>query len=232
MLDNSVMLTTNKLTKILSGVAVLGIATAIAAPAQAASINPFDLFEGAASQFVTNGSLLGSFDSLSFDFLDETGSTGSPDGTLIVELGSTGFFDTYQTGSAVDCDQTNPNCFILDTTGASILAGLPSFLGYNGALADQWVLDLGDVTIAGDVNNGSTREIDLDFTGTFRNLTTSQSIGAEGDLTFEFFLTGPNAGSGNFQIEAQATGVPEPGTILGLLAVGGLGMVSRFKKQK
>jgi hypothetical protein len=26
--------------------------------------------------------------------------------------------------------------------------------------------------------------------------------------------------------------VPEPGTILGLLAVGGLGMVSRFKKQK
>ena len=28
------------------------------------------------------------------------------------------------------------------------------------------------------------------------------------------------------------TKVPEPGTILGLLAVGGLGMVSRFKKQK
>jgi hypothetical protein len=26
--------------------------------------------------------------------------------------------------------------------------------------------------------------------------------------------------------------VPEPGTILGLLAVGGLGLVSRFKKQK
>lgn len=31
------------------------------------------------------------------------------------------------------------------------------------------------------------------------------------------------------QVEAK---VPEPGTILGLLAVGGLGMVSRFKKQK
>ncbi|CCI32492.1 hypothetical protein MICAI_2600010 [Microcystis sp. T1-4] len=26
--------------------------------------------------------------------------------------------------------------------------------------------------------------------------------------------------------------VPEPGTILGLLAVGGLGLVSRFNKQK
>ncbi|MFN6235740.1 PEP-CTERM sorting domain-containing protein [Microcystis sp.] len=26
--------------------------------------------------------------------------------------------------------------------------------------------------------------------------------------------------------------MPEPGTILGLLGVGGLGMVSRFKKQK
>ncbi|MBC1193750.1 PEP-CTERM sorting domain-containing protein [Microcystis aeruginosa BLCCF158] len=30
----------------------------------------------------------------------------------------------------------------------------------------------------------------------------------------------------------QRPHVPEPGTILGLLAVGGLGLVSRFKKQK
>jgi hypothetical protein len=30
----------------------------------------------------------------------------------------------------------------------------------------------------------------------------------------------------------QGTKVPEPGTILGLLAVGGLGLVSRFGKQK
>ena len=30
----------------------------------------------------------------------------------------------------------------------------------------------------------------------------------------------------------QSVPVPEPGTILGLLAVGGLGLVSRFKKQK
>jgi len=32
--------------------------------------------------------------------------------------------------------------------------------------------------------------------------------------------------------EFSQTTVPEPGTILGLLAVGGLGLVSRFKKQK
>ena len=32
--------------------------------------------------------------------------------------------------------------------------------------------------------------------------------------------------------ETDTPSVPEPGTILGLLAVGGLGMVSRFKKQK
>ena len=37
--------------------------------------------------------------------------------------------------------------------------------------------------------------------------------------------------SNNFR-EAPHPRVPEPGTILGLLAVGGLGMVSRFKKQK
>ena len=35
--------------------------------------------------------------------------------------------------------------------------------------------------------------------------------------------------SNNFR---EAPHIPEPGTILGLLAVGGLGMVSRFKKQK
>ena len=35
--------------------------------------------------------------------------------------------------------------------------------------------------------------------------------------------------SNNFR---EAPHVPEPGTILGLLAVGGLGLVSRFKKQK
>ncbi|MCZ8099595.1 MAG: PEP-CTERM sorting domain-containing protein [Burkholderiales bacterium] len=43
----------------------------------------------------------------------------------------------------------------------------------------------------------------------------------------------PNEGlsvlSNNFR---EAPHVPEPGTILGLLAVGGLGLVSRFKKQK
>lgn len=45
----------------------------------------------------------------------------------------------------------------------------------------------------------------------------------------------PNPGGGlmsssnKFQ---QGTKVPEPGTILGLLTVGGLGLVSRFKKQK
>ena len=43
----------------------------------------------------------------------------------------------------------------------------------------------------------------------------------------------PGAGlmssSNKFQ---QGTKVPEPGTILGLLTVGGLGLVSRFKKQK
>jgi hypothetical protein len=40
---------------------------------------------------------------------------------------------------------------------------------------------------------------------------------------------GLSALSNNFR---EAPHVPEPGTILGLLAVGGLGLVSRFKKQK
>ncbi len=41
-----------------------------------------------------------------------------------------------------------------------------------------------------------------------------------------------NEGLFDFQNSFRQETVPEPGTILGLLAVGGLGMVSRFKKQK
>ena len=46
---------------------------------------------------------------------------------------------------------------------------------------------------------------------------------------------GPTEGLIDFQNsfrQAYIPNVPEPGTILGLLAVGGLGLVSRFKKQK
>jgi hypothetical protein len=42
----------------------------------------------------------------------------------------------------------------------------------------------------------------------------------------------PNEGLFDLQNSFHQTTVPEPGTILGLLAVGGLGLVSRFKKQK
>jgi hypothetical protein len=42
---------------------------------------------------------------------------------------------------------------------------------------------------------------------------------------------GPTEGLFQFQNSFHQS-VPEPGTILGLLAVGGLGLVSRFKKQK
>ncbi|MBE8993165.1 PEP-CTERM sorting domain-containing protein [Microcystis aeruginosa] len=41
-----------------------------------------------------------------------------------------------------------------------------------------------------------------------------------------------NPGEGLFSLNNAYKQTPEPGTILGLLAVGGLGMVSRFKKQK
>ena len=41
-----------------------------------------------------------------------------------------------------------------------------------------------------------------------------------------------NEGLFDFQNSCRQETVPEPGTILGLLAVGGLGLVSRFKKQK
>jgi hypothetical protein len=53
-------------------------------------------------------------------------------------------------------------------------------------------------------------------------------------LTVTNTLSNPNASTqGLFQLQNSFhQSVPEPGTILGLLAVGGLGLVSRFKKQK
>ena len=53
-------------------------------------------------------------------------------------------------------------------------------------------------------------------------------------LTVTNTLSNPNApNEGLFQLQNSFhQSVPEPGTILGLLAVGGLGLVSRFKKQK
>ena len=53
-------------------------------------------------------------------------------------------------------------------------------------------------------------------------------------LTVTNTLANPNSPTeGLFQLQNSFhQSVPEPGTILGLLAVGGLGLVSRFKKQK
>ena len=63
-----------------------------------------------------------------------------------------------------------------------------------------------------------------------------QPISPQLSLTVTDTISNPNGPgeqlstiSNNFQ---RAPHVPEPGTILGLLAVGGLGLVSRFKKQK
>jgi len=55
-------------------------------------------------------------------------------------------------------------------------------------------------------------------------LTNSKDIALVGGLG--------QAAMSDFRQSVHQTKVPEPGTILGLLAVGGLGMVSRFKKQK
>ncbi|MCA2721525.1 MAG: PEP-CTERM sorting domain-containing protein [Microcystis sp. M048S1] len=60
-------------------------------------------------------------------------------------------------------------------------------------------------------------------------------IPAQTLLTVTNTLVNTNPGTeGLFDIQNSfhQTTVPEPGTILGLLAVGGLGLVSRFKKQK
>lgn len=96
--------------------------------------------------------------------------------------------------------------------------------------------------------------LDSDVTATYNNVTkfvqepniTLTSTNGSADPLFGFYPIAPtqlltvtdtitaNPGEGLFSLNNayKQTTVPEPGTILGLLTVGGLGLVSRLKKQK
>jgi hypothetical protein len=74
----------------------------------------------------------------------------------------------------------------------------------------------------------------ISVNGSADPLTGFEPIAPKKLLTVTNTLSNPNApNQGLFQLQNSFhQSVPEPGTILGLLAVGGLGLVSRFKKQK
>ncbi|GCA79692.1 PEP-CTERM sorting domain-containing protein [Microcystis aeruginosa] len=250
-LDNSVMMTTNKLIKILSGVATLGIATAMATPAQASTftvpLDPPDINgfkNGFVNAIITSGGLL--INSMPYDS---------------VELGDQLFSDFSFGGDVGVGDELR---FILDQDVWTVNFSEKTSRGVaNGKLeynvkivaisTPPLVFDtIGfDTDISGPPGNknyvatkqvftlGGTPLITLTSTNGSDDSGSILSFNASPIKVVDTFTSGDN-GKSRLQSSTNdftqdldpPSSIPEPGTILGLLTVGGLGLVSRFKKQK
>jgi hypothetical protein len=246
------MMTTNKLTKILSGVATLGIATAIAAPAQAANftvplvLNPI------------SGELEGTVDA---DLVDIAG-TGYGLSILGMDYHSVTLGDkVFSDFSVVPGVAAGDNLKFLLNSGVWTVQYLPEGMGRDqgqlhyqvaiSALAPTMYFE--NVSFDTDVSGmagtyTATKEIkDLDGVSLLTLVSIdgsedTQSIESAMVRTIKVIDTYGVVSDGGMSLLQSSTNdftqvphnskVPEPGTILGLLAVGGLGLVSRFNKQK
>ena len=221
------MMTTNKLTKILSGVAVLGIASAIAAPAQAGTlgwsngtsdffgdVNPgagdtFSVtFSGAGQAFVStaNGEFVPPF-----TFTDNTIANPPYTTNLTPAVGNFEFVTAFNANSG-EYKLTNDLAFAF-SNGATVTWEAGTIFEYLFDEPGSVEFQLGD---------------DPDNVPLVTGIQPYDYVLPTDVL--QFGDEGLSDG-GVYDAEVQVS-VPEPGTILGLLAVGGLGLVSRFKKQK
>ncbi len=250
------MMTTNKLTKILCGAATLAIATAMAAPAQAIHFTVELDTNGngfASSEIAQVDETVGvNIDSVFYDsvilgdksfynfrisgdvsigdelrfilnngvwtvnFSEET-SLGVNNGTLQYEVDISDpklVFDIVAFDTNISGPPGNEN--YLATRGISKLDNTPliTLTSTNGSQ------DFGSILSS---NANTIKVID-----TYTSLDNSSSL-----LQFSTNnLTQAQDPPVTEDQDPPPTEIPEPGTILGLLAVGGLGLVSRFKKQK
>ena len=242
------MMTTNKLTKILCGAATLAIATAMAAPAQAIHFTV---------ELDTNGN---GFVSSEIAQVDET--VGVKIDSVFYDsviLGDKSFYNFSISGDVSIGDELR---FILNNGVWTVNFSEETSLGVNNGtlqyevdISDpKLVFDMVafDTNISGPPGNENylaTRGISkLDNTPliTLTSTNGSQDFGsilssnANTIKVIDTYTSLDNSSSllqlsTNNLTQAQdppPTEIPEPGTILGLLAVGGLGLVSRFKKQK
>ena len=259
------MMTTNKLTKILSGVATLGIATAIAAPAQAATFtvpigpNPDNgIIQGLVDAVLVNtGSGYGLAIDVDKDILTP------PEVFHSVTLGDKKFSNfsvvadvaagdglTFLLNGGVWTVQYNPAGMGREIGQlhyqVDIDLTMMPMMYFDEVSFDTDVSGMSDPT--GPVTYKATKEI-KDLAGT--SLLTLESVNGNEDMgsiasamvqsikVIDTYGVVTSAGMSLLQSSTndftQVPGngkVPEPGTILGLLAVGGLGLVSRFNKQK
>ncbi|WP_238999144.1 PEP-CTERM sorting domain-containing protein [Microcystis aeruginosa] len=238
-------MTTNKLTKILSGVATLGIATAMATPAQASTF-PVPLVGG--NGFVNATIAFGGL-SIGATVYDS------------VELGDQLFSDFSFGGDVGVGDELrfilNEEVWTVNFTEKTSLGVLKGTLEYNVKIVaistpplvfDTIRFDTDISGPGGSTNYLATKEV-FTLGGTpLITLTSTNGSEAFGSIlsfnaspikVVDTFTSGDN-GKSRLQSSTNdftqdldpPSSIPEPGTILGLLAVGGLGLVSSFKKQK
>ena len=239
------MMTTNKLTKILCGAATLGIATAMATPAQAINLNPFKL--GANSNSFVNATIasggglsIGSmvYDSVilgdkSFSDFSFSGDVGVGDTLKFIlnqDVWTVNFREETSKGVRngkleYKIDISDPK-LVFDMVGLDTdISGPPGKKNY---LATKQVFTLDDkqlITLTS--TNGSEA---------FGSILSFNAKTIKVVDTFTSLDNGKSRLQSSTNDFTQAVdpplSIPEPGTILGILTVGGLGLVSRFNKQK
>ena len=239
------MMTTNKLIKILSGVATLGIATAMATPAQASTFTvPLVGGNGFVNATITFGGLsIGAtvYDSVKlgdqlfsdFSFGGDVGVGDTLRFILNQDVWTVNFREENSLGVAngtleykvkIVAISTPP--LVFDTIRFDTDISGPG--GSTNYLATKQVFTL-----------GGTPLITLTSTNGSEAFGSILSFNASPIKVVDTFTSGDNGKSllqsstNSFTQDLDPpSSIPEPGTILGLLAVGGLGMFSSFKKQK
>ena len=243
------MMTTNKLTKILSGVAVLGAATAtvvgIAASPSHAAVTLADLLAPGAS-FTVDDKL---FTDFFFQPTEPAGGClpsfcGPVDAAAIMVgpattaygpgLKFTGLFFAqrgvmYDIALGYTVEVLDPHKWIRDI-----------HMTVDGTMVGEGDLEIietvrkPDDTVVGQckVDNHTYAGLScgMDLIGLHKKLKVRKDIELMGFDHVDMMT--PEEVSFSILDQEFSQTVPEPGTVLGLLAVGGLGLVSRFKKQK
>jgi PEP-CTERM motif len=202
--------------------AVAGAITLSSSSAQAFTFKSGDHLSGTASFRLENGSF--------FNFANLSNLSqryASPTGTFAVEEGSTGNFEDYITFG----DKTNSAYQIKDFDFSSVPFSIPNFLSYNDGSGgkDEWSIDWNNIKVDKNdpkVVDGITfRDITLSGEALFKS---GNEVSGAGSFATTIRI---NQTTGNATFEYGIKAVPEPASVLGLLAVGALGAGSLKRKK-
>lgn len=213
--------------------AVAGAITLSSSSAQAFTFTPKDHLSGTASFQLEKAGTLGVKDGTGsfFNFgdlsLSKSQRYSTSTGTFAVEEGSTGNFESYNT----DGDKTNSSYIIRDFDFASVPFSITNFLSYDDGASgqDEWSIDWNNINVDEDitkvVNGINYRDITLSGDALFKS---GNQVSGAGSFATTIRI---NQATGNATLEFGVKAVPEPASVLGLLAVGALGAGSLKRKK-